>query len=111
MNKINKNKVSAQYTWLSGKESACNSGDSGDVASIPGSGKSHGVGNSNPLQYSCPENVMDSGAWWAIVHGVTNSWTRLSTHTHTHTHTHSIHYKRLINLLILNYKSAELSLK
>ena len=82
INKINKNKVSAQYTWLSGKESARNAGGSGDVGSIPGSGRSHGVGNGNPLQYSCLENVMDRGAWWAIVHGVTNSWTRLSVRTH-----------------------------
>ena len=47
----------------SGKESACNVGDLG---SIPGSGKSPGEGNGNPLQYSCQENPMDSGAWQAI---------------------------------------------
>ena len=50
-----------------GKESACNTGDLG---SIPGSGRSPGEGNSNPLQYSCLENPMDRGAWQAIVHGV-----------------------------------------
>ena len=44
------------------KESACNAGDPG---SIPGSGRSPGVGNGNPLQYSCLENSMDRGAWWA----------------------------------------------
>jgi len=49
------------------KESACNAGDLG---SIPGSGKSPGEGNGNPLQYSCLENPMDRGAWWATVHGV-----------------------------------------
>ena len=43
--------------------------------------------NGNPLQYSCLENKMYRGAWWAIVHGVTKSWTRLSSHTHTHTET------------------------
>ena len=59
--------------WLSGKESACNSGDSGDVASIPGSGRSHGVGNSNPLQYSCLENPKDRGARRATVHRVAES--------------------------------------
>ena len=53
-----------------GKESACNSGDTGDEGSIPGSGRSLGVGNSNPLQFSCLENPMDGGAWWATVHGV-----------------------------------------
>ena len=52
-----------------GKVSACNAGDPG---SFPGSGRSPGEGNSNPLQYSCLENSMDGGAWWAIVHGVTN---------------------------------------
>ena len=50
-----------------GKESACNSGDCG---SIPGSGKSPGEGNGNPLQYSCLENLMNRGAWQTIVHGV-----------------------------------------
>jgi len=41
----------------------------GDVSSTPGSGESPGIGNSTPLQYSCLENSMDRGAWWAIVHG------------------------------------------
>ena len=45
-------------------------GDGGDEGSIPGSGRSPGVGNGNTLQYSCLENSMDRGAWWAIVHGV-----------------------------------------
>ena len=49
------------------KESACNAGDPG---SIPGSGKFPGEGNGNPLQYSCLENPMDRGAWWATVHGI-----------------------------------------
>ena len=57
------------------KESACNVGDLG---SIPGLGRSPGVGNGNPLQYSCLVNSMDKGAWWATVHGVTKSWTQLS---------------------------------
>ena len=50
-----------------GKESACNVGDLG---SIPGSGRSAGEGNGNPLQYSCLENPMDRGALQATVHGV-----------------------------------------
>ena len=58
-----------------GKESACNAGDPG---LIPGLGRSLGEGNGNPLQYSCLENPMDSGAWQSIVHGVAKSWTRLS---------------------------------
>ena len=55
-----------------GKESTCKAGDLG---SIPGLEKSPGGGNGNPLQYSCPENPMDRGSWWATVHGVTKSWT------------------------------------
>ena len=58
-----------------GKESACNSGDLG---LIPGLGRSPGEGNDYPLQYSGLENSMDRGAWWAIVHGVAKSRTRLS---------------------------------
>ena len=56
---------------------------------IPGSGRSPGVGNGNPLQYSYLENPMDRAAWQATVHGVSKSWTPLSTHAHTHTHTHT----------------------
>ena len=62
------------------KDPLANVGDERDVGSIPGSGRSHGVGNGNPLQYSCLGNPMDRGAWWALVHGVTNSWTQVSTH-------------------------------
>ena len=61
--------------WLSGKESTCNAGDAG---SIPGFGKFSGEGNGSPLQYSCLENSMDRGIWWAIVHGATKGWTQLS---------------------------------
>ena len=50
-----------------GKVSVCNAGDPG---SIPGSGRSPGGGNGNPLQYSCLERPMERGAWWARVHGV-----------------------------------------
>ena len=56
--------------WLSGKESTCSAGDSGDGGLIPGSERSPGEGNGNPLQYSCLKNPMDRGAWWATVHGV-----------------------------------------
>ena len=58
-----------------GKESSCSAGD---PDSIPGLGRSPGEGNGNPLQYSCLENPMDRGAWWAAVHGVTNGQTLLS---------------------------------
>ena len=57
-----------------------NTEDTGDVGLIPGSGRSPGVGNGNPLQYSCLKNSMGRGAWWAAVHGVAESWTRLSKH-------------------------------
>ena len=57
------------------KESACNVGHPG---SIPRLGRSPGEGNGNSLQYSRLENPMDRGAWWATVHGVAKSRTRLS---------------------------------
>ena len=57
------------------KESACNVGDTGLILV---SGRSPEEGNGNPLQYSCLENSMDRGAWWATVHGVTKSWTQLN---------------------------------
>ena len=60
--------------WFSGKEPAWKAGD---VGSIPGLGKSTGEGNGNFLQYSCLGNSMDRGAWWATVHGVAQSQTRL----------------------------------
>ena len=71
------------FLWLSGislvaqmvKASAYNAGDPG---LIPGSGRSPGEGNSNPFQYSCLENPMDGGAWWATVNGVAKSQTQLS---------------------------------
>ena len=50
-----------------------NAGDTKDVGSIPRSGRSHGEGNGNPLQYSCLENSMDRGAWLAIIHGTAES--------------------------------------
>ena len=62
------------------KNPLANAGNAGDRDSIPRSGRSPGGGNGNPLQYSCPENSMDRGAWWAIVHRVTKSRARQSTH-------------------------------
>jgi len=58
------------------KNPPTNAGDIRDMGSIPGLGRSPGEGNGNPLQYSCLENPMDRGAWQAIVHGATKSWTR-----------------------------------
>ena len=65
------------------KASAWNAGDQG---SIPGSGRSPGEGNGNPLQYSCLESPMDGGTWQATVHGVTKNQTRLNDFTFTLQH-------------------------
>ena len=74
------------------KNPPANAEDAGDVGSIPGSGRSPGVGNGNPLQYCCMENSMDRGAWqimyspWSYKQSDTTE--RLTCiHTHTHTHT------------------------
>ena len=56
-------------------ESTCSAEDAG---SIPEVGRFPGEGSGNPFQYSCLENPMNRGAWWATVHGVAKSWTRLS---------------------------------
>ena len=60
-----------------GKESACNAGDTRDLGLIPRLQSSPGGGHGNPLQYSCLENPMDRGAWWATVHRIAKSWTPL----------------------------------
>ena len=52
--------------------------DAAHVGSTPGSGRFPGGGNDSPLQYSCLDNSMGRGAWWATVHGVTESWTPIS---------------------------------
>ena len=56
-----------------GSEVKASARNAGDLGLIPGSGRSPGEGNGNPLQYSCLENPMDRGAWWATVHGVAKS--------------------------------------
>ena len=58
-----------------------NAGEARDMGLIPGSKRSPGEGNGNPLQYSCLEDFIYSGAWWATAHGVAKSRTRLSTPT------------------------------
>ena len=59
------------------KNLPANAGDTRDSGLISGLGRSPGVGNGNPLQYSCLENSMDSGAWWATVYGVIKTQTLL----------------------------------
>ena len=92
------------------KDLPADAGDARDSGLIPGWGRFPGKGNGNSLQeyYSCLGNPIDGGAWWATVHGITKSWTKLSTclhthararaqtHTHTHTHTHAACLNRKI---------------
>ena len=78
--------------WLSSKHSACNVEAPGDKGSIPGMGSSLGEGHGNPFQYSCLENPMDGGAWWAAVYGKTKSRTRLK-----QLNTHTNHIKKMKN--------------
>ena len=59
------------------KNPPANAGDIRDLSLIPGSGGSPGGGHGNPLQYSCLENPMGRGAWWATVHIVAKSWAEL----------------------------------
>ena len=82
------------------KASAWNVGDSG---SIPGSGRSPGEGNGTPLQYSCLENPMDRGAWWAAVHGVARSRTQLSDFTFTF-HFHALEKEMATHSSVLAWR-------
>ena len=67
-----------------GSEVKASASSAGDLGSIPGSGRAPGEGNGNPLQYSSLENPMDGGTWWATVHGVAKSRTRLNDFTSPH---------------------------
>ena len=82
-----------------GKASAYNAGDPG---SIPGLGRSPGEGNGNPLQYSCLENPIDGGAWWATVHGITKSRTQLSDFTSLHFIIKINNFEKFIKILFLH---------
>ena len=84
------------------KASACNAEDLG---LIPESERSPGEGNGNPLQYSCPENPMDGGAWWSTVHGVAKSQTLLSNLTNLKVKKdyESTHKNDLFFSFIMNY--------
>ena len=70
-------RLSMIFRWLSSKESTCSSGVTEDLVSAPWLGRSSGAGNGNPLQYSCLENPMDRGPWWATVHRTAKCWTQL----------------------------------
>ena len=80
-----------------GKKSACNPGDLG---LIPGVGRSSGGGNGYQLQYSCLENIMARGSWWAIVHGVAKNHTLLSSKLTSTLSSESPTLSRLISLLV-----------
>ena len=76
-------KLRASQVALAVKNPPASAGGIRYAASIPGLGRFPGGGHSNPLQYSCLENLMDWGAWWTTVHRVPESWTWLNTHTRT----------------------------
>ena len=82
------------------KVSAYNAGDPG---SFPGSGRPPGAGNGNALQYSCLENPMDGGAWWAAVDGVPKSRTRLSNFTFTF-HFHALEKEMATHSSVLAWR-------
>ena len=65
-----------------GSEVKASAHNAGDLGLIPGSGRSSGEGNGNPLQYSCLENPMDGGDWWVIIHRVAESDTTEQLHFH-----------------------------
>ena len=65
--------LSFQKDFPGGSDSKVSVYNAGDPVSIPGLGRSPGEGNGNPLQYPCLENLMDRGAWWTAVHGLTKS--------------------------------------
>ena len=68
------------------KNLPANAGDVRDTGSLPGLGRSPGEGHGNPLQFSCLQNPMVRGAWWATVHRVAQSWTRLKQQSTQHTY-------------------------
>ena len=80
------------WDFPSGSDSKASAYNVGDLGSIPGSGRSPGEGNGSPLQYSCLENPMDRGTWWATVHGVAQSQTQLSDFTFVYGVRHKIYH-------------------
>jgi len=89
---IKSSSIKGLPTWHSGNEPSCPAGDTGDVGSVPGSWRCPGGGHGSPLQYSCLENSMDRGAWWATVHGVTKSQTRMSMYTSYHRNNNTLKF-------------------
>ena len=89
--------------WLSGKDKPANAGDAGDLDSIPGWERSPGEGSGTPLQYSCLEDPMDGGAWWAAVYGVAKSQTQLSNFTFTF-HLHALEKEMATHSRVLAWR-------
>ena len=84
------------------KNPPANAGDIRDMGSIPGSGRSSGAGHGNLLQYSCLENPMDRGAWWATVHRIAESeMTEVTEHACTQL------YKTDVSVTILQIRETE----
>ena len=81
------------------KNMPANAGDTGDLGLVPGSGRSPGIGNGNLLHFSCLENSMDRGAWWATVCGVAKSL-YMTKHVSMHS-LKGIHYLITVNILNL----------
>ena len=79
------------------------------MGSIPESGRSPEGGNGNPLQYSCLGNPADSGAWQAIVHGITKSQTQLSIHAHTHRYHEKQWFSHKWGSIVSHYQTAHFS--
>ena len=73
--------VPLEIGFPGGSEVKASAWNVGDLGLIPGLGRSPGEGSGNPLQYSCLENPMEGGAWWAVVHEFSKSWTQLSKFT------------------------------
>ena len=74
---VNVNDLQSKKGFSGGSDGKESVGNAGDLDPIPGSGRFPGEGNGNPLQYSCLENLMEREVWWAIVHGIAKSQTRL----------------------------------
>ena len=90
----------APHVVLMVKNWPASAGDTRDMGSIPGLGRSPGVANGNPLLSSCLGNFMDRGVWWAIVHGAAKIWIILSTYMYIHTYIkHSLQFTCFSSLL------------
>ena len=78
-----------------------NAGDAGDLSSIPELGRSPGEENGHPLQYSCQDNPLDRGAWWATICGIAASDTTEWLNTQTYKHTHRVHLTNLLSWIVV----------